>query len=227
MAVNESVQILLAGRAGVYRVLQNLLGNEPNDETLIQLNEPTTWEVLGLFFDESKEYRSAAETIYSIVAAGSVNRSSFIDRLQTCFMRLFVGPGKVEVDPWESMYLSNDGVLFQASTLDVRKAYVASGFIPQSYPHVADDHIALELDFMAQLARIFEAAYSENDAITVKRALQTSKSFIETHLVNWVGEFAETLKTAPHSFFYTDVVSLLVAFIHIDLQALTELESLL
>lgn len=61
---------------------------------------------------------------------------------------MFIGPRELPAPPWESSYLNEDKLLFQEETLQVRMSYLKYNFIPKNYPHEADDHIALELDFM-------------------------------------------------------------------------------
>jgi TorA maturation chaperone TorD len=225
MTVTEGVQILLAGRAGAYRILQTLLGNEPDDEILDRLGSEASNRIFELFLiDEASAYRVALSDLQSMVKAALGEGDASIERIKSNFTRLFVGPGKVEVPPWESIYRSKEDVLFQGNTLAVRKAYVAQGFIPQRYPHVADDHVALELDFMAQLAAKLERAFMAHDVDVASSCINASDTFIREHLIGWIPDFSKALVKAPHSFFYKEVGSLLAAFLSVDLRALQELQ---
>jgi TorA maturation chaperone TorD len=226
-SVENSISILLAGRAGVYRILQNLLGNEPNEETLQQLEGTAAYNVLSLFATEEGEYKQALDALLVKVVACRSEGLEAIERLNSNFTRLFVGPGKVEADPWESFYLSRDNTLFQSITLEVRKAYVAQGFIPQNYPHVADDHIALELDFVARLAEKLENAFGAHDFHAMSDYLFASESFIREHFIVWIPAFVEVLQKARHSYFYSEVGNLLAAFLPLDLQVLEEVREVL
>jgi TorA maturation chaperone TorD len=219
----NSASILLAGRAGVYRILQNLLGNEPSEETLQQLENTATYDVLSLFATDEGEYKQALDALLVEIAVCCTGKAEVLERLSNGFTALFVGPGKVEADPWESFYLSRDNTLFQSITLEVRKAYVAQGLLPQAYPNVADDHVALELDFMARLAERLEDAFEKNDSHAAIEYLSASESFIRAHLINWIPAFAEVLEKARHSYFYREVGNLLAAFLPLDLQVLGEI----
>jgi TorA maturation chaperone TorD len=223
MSANESVAVLLAGRAAVYRVVQNLLGNEPNKETLRQIIDQDTQKVLTLFSQGSDEYQQALRSLFSILEENLKDEPAFLNQLENNFTRLFVGPGKVEADPWESVYLRKDAALFQPSTLEVRKAYVTQGFIPQQYPNVADDHIALELDFMTRVAEEADAAFATDNNIATQKYLNASRDFLTQHLLVWAPSFAKTLREAQHSYFYRNVGNLLEAFLPLDLQALEEI----
>jgi TorA maturation chaperone TorD len=223
----NSVSILLAGRAGVYRILQNLLGNEPSEETLQQLKSAATHDVLSLFATEEGEYKQALDALLAEAAVCCSGGIEAIERLSSGFTALFVGPGKVEADPWESFYLSRDNTLFQSITLEVRKAYVAQGLLPQAYPNVADDHVALELDFMARLAERLESAFESNDSHKAGEYLFASESFIHEHLTRWIPAFAEVIRKARHSYFYHEAGAVLAAFLPIDLQVLGEIQEVL
>jgi TorA maturation chaperone TorD len=224
MSTSESIDVLLAARAAVYRILQNLLGNEPSVEALEQLVSPASREVLYLFASDGDCLQSTLDALFSVTEDGLKDEGIFIDRLADDFTHLFVGPGKMEADPWESLHTSRENVLFQPSTLEVRKAYVAQGFIPQSYPHVADDHIALELDFMAQLGERLSGAHRADDGEKAQVTLVASRDFLDAHLLVWVSSFADRLAHARRAGFYGRVGAVLAAFLPVDREALDEME---
>lgn len=68
------------------------------------------------------------------------------------YNRLFVGVGKPAVCMWESIYATGINALFQPNTLEVRNVYLRNGFKPLGMGKVADDHMAIELAFMRELA---------------------------------------------------------------------------
>jgi TorA maturation chaperone TorD len=227
MSVDESIEIVLTARAAVYRILQNLLGNEPHIDALGQLSSPAVQEVFSLFTFGEDCSKATFDVLFSAAEDGLQNGGAFVSKLTDDFTRLFVGPGKTEADPWESLHISKENSLFQSSTLEVRKAYVASGLIPQSYPHVADDHIALELDFMARLAERAEDAWRTNALERVCHSLDASKEFLDKHLLVWTPSFVKGLAQAKHAQFYDKVGHVLEAFLPIDRSALDEVDVLL
>ena len=108
----------------------------------------------------------------------------------------------------------------QPSTLDVRNAYRAAGFIPALYPHVADDHIALELDFLARMAQSAFSSYAENDLMSAHRSLATSKKFMDEHLLAWIDAHAQAIIEKGASDFYSKTAKALASFVHADAQSL-------
>lgn len=222
MSKLDDVRILLTARAGVYRTLQNSLGNEPSKEMLEQLSGESARRVFLLFDAGQDAYKKAVEDLFVVSAEYLKGGEDSLSVLEGRFTRLFVGPGGTEGNPWESFYLNTDKTIKQGVTLEVRKQYVAQGLIPQAYPSVSDDHVAIELDFLAKLAERAEEGWVEEDTTKTLEALEASEAFLREHLMKWAGLFAEALAAAKHgAAFYQEVAKVLEAFIPIDLEAIT------
>jgi TorA maturation chaperone TorD len=227
MLSDDNISILLAGRTGVYRTLQNILGNEPSKEMLEQLSAKATQSVFLLFDNEEDGFKPLLETLFSAAEECLNHGSEALDRLESGFTRLFVGPGAVEAPPWESFYVRGEKAIKQRTSLEVRKAYVAQGLIPAAYPSVADDHIAIELDFLTRLAQRASDAYAINDVPATLLAVDASEMFLREHLLKWVSAFASAVANARHASFYQETAAVLEAFLPIDLEALADLQNAL
>lgn len=224
----DNVWILLSARAGVYRMLQNALGNEPSKEMLEQLTGNAARSVFLLFDTGQEGYREAVESLFTVSAQYFGGGKEALTTLEGRFTRLFVGPGGTEGNPWESFYLNTDKAIRQGVTLEIRKAYVAQGFIPQAYPSISDDHIAIELDFLAKLAKRAEEAWMDNNAAKTLDALEASDVFLCEHLMKWADLFSTALSRAKHgASFYQEVSRVLEAFISIDLEVLADIRNAL
>lgn len=220
----DNVRIVLSARAGVYRTLQNALGNEPSPEMLEQLSGEAVRSVFLLFDTGQGAYENAAERLFAVSAECLRGGEEALSSLEGRFTRLFVGPGGTEGNPWESFYLNTDKTIRQGVTLEVRRDYVAQGFIPQAYPCVSDDHIAIELDFLAKLAERAEAAWAVEDTAKTLDALEASEAFLREHLAQWAGLFSRALSSAKHgAALYQEAAEVLEAFIPIDLEALADI----
>jgi TorA maturation chaperone TorD len=228
MPSNDSVRILLAGRTGVYRTLQNALGNEPSTEMLEQFCSKEAQSVFLLFDTSGETYRRALEALFVASAEILAGEKEAMDRMEGRFTRLFVGPAGLEGNPWEAFHLSKEKTIKQVLTLEVRKAYVAQGLIPSAYPAVSDDHIAIELDFLAKLALRAEDAWAAGDIEKCSGALIASQDFINEHLMKWVPKFTAALFAAKHgAAFYQETAAVLQAFLPIDLESIDELRGAL
>ncbi len=224
----ESVQVLLAGTTYMYQLFQNIFGNEPNAELYQALMDETTKDVLEIFrtsghpgFDKGIGHLSRLGKYFN----GDTDKA--LERLSSEYTHLLIGPNKLPAPPWESVYLSKEHLLFQESTLKVRQAYLKHNFIPAEYPHVADDHLALELDFMANLSKMTEEACAGQDNSRVLELLQEQKSFLTEHLLAWVPEFADRIQKSPTMYLYPAMAKMLNEFLHIHLEVIEEILSVI
>ena len=103
-----------------------------------------------------------------------------------------------------------------ATTLSVREFYRTCGYEAQEYRHVPDDHLAIELDFLAALAQDALDACDAGDAQRAQDAFDAGTSFLKSHLSQWVGEFASDLRERDGSPFYCAVADAIVAFVQAD-----------
>jgi putative dimethyl sulfoxide reductase chaperone len=149
-----------------------------------------------------------------------------LDFLKSEYTCLLVGPNKLPAPPWESVYLSQERTLFQESTLKVRRNYLEYNFLPMNYPHEADDHLALELDFMAHLAQLSQEHFESEKSEEVKKVLLDQKAFLNEHLLVWIGDFAEQIQHGKTQFFYPQMATLTEHVLKIDALVIEEILSL-
>jgi TorA maturation chaperone TorD len=71
--------------------------------------------------------------------------------------------GKCWRHPWASVYLSKERLIFDENTLAVRRFYRDWKLETVHYKKEPDDHIGLELEFMAILSERTLAAYEKGD----------------------------------------------------------------
>lgn len=143
-----------------------------------------------------------------------------IGELEQTYMRLFIGPAELPVLPWESAIVSDERILFQKNTLEVRRAYKAAGFVPSFGESVADDHIALELGFLSSLAYRALQAYRRNDIDEQMRTLDRSIAFLNKHLSQWANKYAELLFLEQDAEVYGLAALSMSSFISYDIELL-------
>lgn len=221
----ESIRILLAGNTYLYKLFKNIFGHEPSLEQLDILTSEMTKEVLNLFkFEYYKEYSQGIEQLEEFGLSFQKDKAAILNKVNNEYTRLLIGPGKLPAPPWESVYRSKERLLFQQNTLEVRKCYLKYNFLPAAYPHVADDHLALELDFMVQLSSMAEQACENEDFSQLQLMLREQRSFLTDHLLIWIPEFAVKIKESSTSYFYPGIAELLRNFLKIQLLAIQEVE---
>ncbi len=101
------------------------------------------------------------------------------------FNRLFVGPGEMLAPPWESVHRSKTKLTFQEPTLQVRELYRRFGVEAAALHREPDDHLGIELAFVATLSDQAAAASSRGDTAQVARCLEAQKDFLQDHLLVW------------------------------------------
>lgn len=203
---SEELETALSARRYMYAALQSLFGNEPSSERLQAISLPLLREasaVLGI---------GGADELSEAIEIASTD----LEKLKGEYTRLFIGPNELPAPLWESVYVTKERILFHRRTLEVRNFYRSEGLIPQMYPSVADDHIALELDFLRSLAdRIVDACMLGN-RVEYGKALDASRRFLEFHLGTWVDAFSEGLARSGQGDLYPAAGRLLAAFVHAD-----------
>jgi TorA maturation chaperone TorD len=153
-------------------LLQAVLDEEIFSEIPFAGEQPdviTGLSLLGSWFSENK----------------GKDNSELLSDLQADYTRLFIGPGKVLAPPYESVHFSPDRLMFQKQTLRVRQWYARFGLQSEKIYNEPDDHIGLELVFMAHLATQAAAAAKEGDSDTLDRMLEAQRDFASKHLLRW------------------------------------------
>ena len=89
--------------------------------------------------------------------------------------------------------------------------------VPEEYPRVADDSLALELGFMAELARRSADAFGTSDADTLDLTLRGARDFLTEHLLLWVPKLLERLDKTEGRF-YPRLAYILDSFLKKDLE---------
>lgn len=134
---------------------------------------------------------------------------SLLPSLKVDFARLFIGPDKLLAPPWESVYLSPDHLMFEKQTLEVRQAYKHFNMeapIPGREP---DDHIGLELRFVAHLCNIGLNAVETERIDQLTLVTDAIRDFLKSHLTLWSGEFAKRVVIHGQTDYYRGTAKLL------------------
>lgn len=107
-----------------------------------------------------------------------------LEALKEDYAALFVGPPLL-AHPWESVYRSEEGIIFDETTLQVREIYRQFGLQAPLANHEPDDHLGLELALMVHLCGLGIAACEQEDIAALDHALGVQRSFLDDHLLRW------------------------------------------
>lgn len=198
-------------RKHFYQFLQLLFFKPLTEETVAQLRENSDTlqltdmneggQLLHHFFDQATE--------------------STLLLAKDEFKRLFAGPGSIPAPPWESVYRSQEHLLFGATTYQVRKKYHHFGLQYIRENNEPDDHLILELEFMAYLN---DLCMKQQDVQGVADLLSSQIQFLDEHLCQWIPLFTEKILKAAKSDLYRGAALLLNDFILFDVETLKEIK---
>lgn len=205
----ELIEVLQV-REVAYSLLARLFGEEPDPDFLRELHRRQVFMTF-LYADENPEVREGTQRVAAHLAELETLGEDGFEALRWDYTRLFIGPDRLPAPPWESAYLTEERLLFQEPTLEVRRAYRKYGLLPRNFPHEADDHISFELEFMARLCRLAHENKAGQDEVLADQA-----AFLCKHLQRWAPAYARDLEAHASTGFYRGAASLLRGFLEAD-----------
>jgi putative dimethyl sulfoxide reductase chaperone len=145
------------------------------------------------------------------------------DELKAEFAGLFLNVGKYPVYPFESVYTSAERLMMQRAYDEVLQEYRQEGVERAHDFNEPEDHLALELEFMAHLCRKSLDALEAGDQIIGAQYLEKQNDFLVKHLLAWVPKFCHDLENATQSGFYNGIAKLTFEIVHVEKETLPEL----
>lgn len=210
-ASNEIIEIN-ADRGLFYRMLSSLLWRELTEEQILNFRDAHInaedlandsmargWRLIVSYlreFNSGTRQELAVDYAHTFLAAGNND-----DRMAI---------------PFESVFMSESGLLMQEPRDEVCKAYYAEHMAPSESLHTPEDHMAFELEFMAHLALRQIDALKADDMQEVRRLTDAQRSFFECHIANWSGVFCDAIERSCQTDFYRGVASLLRGWVEFD-----------
>jgi TorA maturation chaperone TorD len=152
---------------------------------------------------------------------------SFKEELDVDFARIFLGLNSPGAFPYESVYRTKLGLLMQDPFDEVRDFYGKMGFKKNPGLKEPEDHIAIELTFMANLAHQAGMALKNDKKQEALTHLEQQREFLRQHLSPWVPSFCKDIQEVAWTEFFKSLASLLNAWISSDSEELDRLIRLL
>lgn len=218
----ELVDVRLGTRQFAYSLLSRGFIEHPNAELIEMMAGDGILEVFP-YQEESIEISEGIRLLGDAVGECLKNPEEEVKELEYEYNRLFIGPGKLEAPPWESVYRSPKRLLFQEETIQVRKEYMKYGLLPGGLNQNPDDHIGLELDFMRILSERLLERWEQKDLVQLQDLLYSQRKFLEDHLLKWVPNFSSDIFKSTKSNFYLGLAKVLSGFVERDAKELAEL----
>lgn len=203
-------------RARVYTLLSRCYESEMDASFAVEL--------AGANSIESDDSTVAAEFTSLQEALAGCDETQ-LEQLAVVFNRAFFGMGPRTAQkafPYESVYTSEGGLMMQDAYSDVLHWYRDANFKKNPDFTEPEDHVAVELAFMALLCERAVEALQHGDEEAAEMFLVSQRSFLQQHLLNWIAPFARDVRTAAERGFYVHLASCTEAYLSADEQALGE-----
>ena len=216
MAISAEMRASLHSRRAFYRLLSRLYILEVDERLLAALGEMT--------FPEDCAEPELAEGYALLRSWLDDHGGEALEELAVDYARVFLSAGVAEGSaafPYESVYTSSSRLMAQAACTQAVAAYTAHGLVfrTDSY-HVPEDHLAIELEFMAHLCG---EALDAGDEAALNASLTEQNDFLRNHLLNWVSLFCGDLNKYASTDFYKAVGKLTRGFLNLERKLLGEM----
>ncbi len=136
---------------------------------------------------------------------------------------LFLNAGRQPVYPYESVYTSPEHLVMQKARDEVVQLYRQEGLDRSDAVREPEDHIAIELEFMAYLCRRSAEALEAGDRAACLAYLEKQRAFLTDHLLVWVPAFATDTEQAAESGLYRGVARLTADLVGSELETIEAL----
>jgi TorA maturation chaperone TorD len=143
--------------------------------------------------------------------------------IKSDYVRIMVGADDFNTPPWESVFFNENRMIFQEETLKVRSWYKRFGLASEKLYNEPDDHIALEISFIAHLASLSLEALKKDDEDTFEKTMIAQHDFLKEHLLQWGPTWCDLVYQNAQTDFYKGTALLLKGAL-MELKAIFDLE---
>lgn len=197
---------LQVSRANMYRFLSRLY--------LLEVDE-ALWNGMAKMTFPTDAAEGDLKEGYEMLSAylkdnASAEITAVLDDLAVDYARIFLSAGMAQgkaAFPYESVYTSRKHLVMQDSRMDVVALYAKRGLTPaKDQYHVPEDHLGYLCEYMAVLVD--------------EGAVEEQKSFLKTHLTNWVSAFTVDMAKYASTDFYRALAKVTRGFLALEQEVL-------
>ena len=136
------------------------------------------------------------------------------------YAKVFLGAGIYKDSgaayPYESVYTSPERIIMQDARDQVMALYRAKGLGKAETWDFPEDHIALELEFMACLCSETQQAIDRQEGRAALACLREQQDFLTGHLLNWVPAFCADIRKFAGTVFYQAAAQITHGYLDLD-----------
>lgn len=143
-----------------------------------------------------------------------------------CFGGTSTWEGRYAV-PYESVFTSEEGLLYQDSYHEVHALFLENGVKRAAGFDYPDDHLSFMFEYLVVLSE--RAAQNLRDGAfdTALQQVNMSTAFIRDHILSWFDDFEGVASKLIATRFYRGILKITRGFLLFDVDLLTEIESTL
>jgi TorA maturation chaperone TorD len=229
MGMPESLQEQVAlneNRETIYSFLARIYARELTKKDLKELAaKKDFWQSLAN--DPESQGTEFGEGAKALAEFTSSLQTADLDKveleLRVDYAGMFLGVWQVPAHPSESAYTNKEHLIMQLPRDKVMGIYRSMGVDKVSEFTEPEDHVALELQFMAFLCEKIGKALREGKHSQAKEFLEVQRRFLDDHLGKWVSMLVADILKAGRREFYKAVAKITEGYIEIDKELVSEL----
>lgn len=222
-AAFSKLSLMALARADLFRLLV-VAFNNPTPEFIQQLVSGSYLsELHGYFSDlvvQPKDGSKVLEPLKTYQAGLSgIDLDELLTEMRVEYARLFIGPGKPVVQPFETFYnekLTSESqplLIVSPAALAVETIYREAGLVMST--NEPQDHFAVELEFLYYSSRKESDAWAEGDNTAANRWHREQFAFIDGHLGVWGPVFCKKVQQESSHPFYRSIAHFTETFLKV------------
>lgn len=172
------------------------------------LHEARFPDCLGLMpasTETTAAWRAMQEGMISLPARPD---ATVLDQLASEYAAIYL-TGAYGASPYESVWTDDDHLMCQQAMFEWREIYAAAGLATRDWRQRPDDHLVLQLVYVAHVARRAATA----DSAGFADAWRTLAKVLDEHTLRWLPDFAARVAARTESPFYAGLAVLTAAWI--------------
>jgi TorA maturation chaperone TorD len=203
---------LRQGLASDLRTLARLHACEPERALLDELRTAPmqAWLALVLRADDACAALTLLDQALAALPTPIDDRT--LDELAVDYANIYLTHG-YRASPTESVWLDEESLIHQEPMFAVRRWYHHYGLAAENWRQRPDDHLILQLQFLAHLLELEDRPH----------ALLDAARFMDQHLLCWIGDFAGRVAERCHTPYYAGLALTTAAHLEALRDLLTEI----
>lgn len=207
-------------REWMYRFLASVFIEEIDAPMLASLQEmsfPSFTETAAPWqLDLDTGFRLIESFLTGFEGKTEEETSALLEDLAADYAKVFLAAGDATgkaAFPYESIYAGFDSAFGGSLQMNLSALYASKGLtMREDMFKIMEDHIGLELNYMAELLKE-EADANETDAEALRKQ---QKEFFQSHLINWAKQFAADIYKYTEKDFYKGIARITMGFLEAE-----------